>query len=185
MFQCKARVWSDDHRLGSEETKSAGRASGEKQFFCFSCKYARKNSVSQSVFACALWSIDPIPPQLFAQFPRMLIALEEAKAALGILSYGLSVTTLEDVFLRVAANEEKHHHHHSSSSSDDADSAPAAMAVSAAGALRFSQAQSGLVMRAINSHRKIANIFSILTHFCNAFFGVDYSRCAQFVSRKV
>ncbi len=99
---------------------------------------------------------DPsIPSQLFAQFPRMLVALEEAKAALGVLSYGLSVTTLEDVFLRVAANEEKHHHHHASpSSSDDADSAPAAMAVSASGALRFSQAWSGLLMRAINSHQK-------------------------------
>jgi hypothetical protein len=91
----------------------------------------------------ALLSIDSISPQIFAQFPRMLVALEEAKAALGVLSYGLSVTTLEDVFLRVAANEEKHHHHHhhSSSSSDDADSAPAAMAISASGALRFSQAR--------------------------------------------
>ncbi len=33
VFQCKARVWSDNHRLRSEETKSSGRAS-----FLFSMK---------------------------------------------------------------------------------------------------------------------------------------------------
>jgi hypothetical protein len=42
-----------------------------------------------------------LPLGASAAFPRLLTALDAAKQRLGVASYGLSVTTLEDVFAAV------------------------------------------------------------------------------------
>jgi ABC-type multidrug transport system ATPase subunit len=44
-----------------------------------------------------------LPAVKVALFEKMFLALEGAREELGIVNYGVSATTLEDVFLRVAA----------------------------------------------------------------------------------
>ena len=47
-----------------------------------------------------------LPRDESSSFAPLLTALEERKAELGVLSCGLSVTTLEEVFLKVSAGSE-------------------------------------------------------------------------------
>ncbi|KAJ0410416.1 hypothetical protein P43SY_002748 [Pythium insidiosum] len=43
-----------------------------------------------------------LPLEASAQFPALFDALDDGRAALGVRSYGISVTTLEEVFIKVA-----------------------------------------------------------------------------------
>jgi hypothetical protein len=45
-----------------------------------------------------------IPKENSGRFAAMFRSLDEQKVSLGITSYGMSVTTLEDVFLRVCSH---------------------------------------------------------------------------------
>jgi ATP-binding cassette subfamily A (ABC1) protein 3 len=45
-----------------------------------------------------------MPLESSSRFPKMLRELDENKAQLGVINYGLSVTTLEEVFLRIGQN---------------------------------------------------------------------------------
>ncbi len=47
-----------------------------------------------------------LPAEEESSFTEMLRRLSEAKEQLGVTNFGLSVTTLEDVFLRVGSNAE-------------------------------------------------------------------------------
>ena len=49
-----------------------------------------------------------VPLTASPQFPALFAALEARAAALGVLSYGISVTTLEEVFMRVAEGRDHH-----------------------------------------------------------------------------
>lgn len=48
------------------------------------------------------------------QIERLISGLDQNKQSVGINSYGLSMTTIEDVFLRLVQEEEEHEskHHH-------------------------------------------------------------------------
>jgi ATP-binding cassette, subfamily A (ABC1), member 3 len=49
-----------------------------------------------------------LPMDGSAGFPRMMAHIEDNKDALGIVSYGIGVTTMEEVFLRVAVDSASH-----------------------------------------------------------------------------
>lgn len=70
--------------------------------------------VSARYLATYQWGVGQLPREAAAAFPAMLRELEASEATLGVGSYGISITSMEEVFLALAHQQTEQIHTHAS-----------------------------------------------------------------------